>query len=595
MDSLGPDPNVNLHLDDVARVLVQDLTPRLVDLLEIAAYVFSADCSTMRGTEWSADDSIEPWDRNFRMVIPVRDYQFWSDPKVSGLLVRTLTFLTSDEWAFDFARMKGDRSARPYLAFRDDNWPFRGVGRVMMFSGGLDSLAGAVETASAGEHLVLVSHRSKGMVNQRQQDLVAELKERYPGKVIHVPVWVTKDQRFGREYNQRSRSFLYVALGAAVATSVQAGGVRFFENGIVSINLPPADEVQRSRASRTTHPRTLHLFSELLSLVAARPFAVDNPFINCTKVEVIQKLATRRAADLIGMSCSCAHGLFQSKSQWHCGTCSQCIDRRIAIVAAGLEQHDPETDYVCDVFCGPRKPGYEQNMGVNFAHHAILLDQMSEDQIATQFNLYFTRAIRDVPEDKKTSAFAQLVKLHKRHGQAVASVIQQQIAKHSGRVVAGEVDDTSLLGMVMGKRHLEPSWRRYCDRIVSLLQAGLPRMCQTERPTNEKRLQELCDGILAGSNMDLAREFPFMRWSASLTKPDWSSDPLQLCVEAKYIRKKEHIHPITEAIAADITKYGDNGQRVLFIVYDPAHLVPDDAQFGAEVSRRNHMLLRFIR
>src|SRR5439155_14483881 len=36
-------------------------SPRLVDLLEIASYVFSADCATSRGSEWTDDYSTEAW------------------------------------------------------------------------------------------------------------------------------------------------------------------------------------------------------------------------------------------------------------------------------------------------------------------------------------------------------------------------------------------------------------------------------------------------------------------------------------------------------------------------------------------------------
>src|SRR5690606_11302099 len=111
-------------------------------------------------------------------------------------------------------------------------------------------------------------------------------------------------------------------------------------------------------------PQALHLFGQLFSLVADRPLIVDNPFIHKTKREVVERIACHGASDIIELSCSCAHTRHQAKSQWHCGTCSQCIDRRIAIVAADLQEKDPDRDYVLNVFTGPRKPGYEQNMAV---------------------------------------------------------------------------------------------------------------------------------------------------------------------------------------------------------------------------------------
>ena len=48
-------------------------------------------------------------------------------------------------------------------------------------------------------------------------------------------------------------------------------------------------------------------------------------------------------------------------------------------------------------------------------------------------------------------------------------------------------------------------------------------------------------------------------------------------------------------IAADITKYGDNARRTLFLVYDPLHLVLDEARFVTPIEARPEMMLRFIR
>src|SRR5437764_1370155 len=78
----GRHANVNVRIEDVAKALMRDLSPRLVDLLEIAAFVFTADCATTRGAEWGDDDTREPWDRNIKFVIPVRDPRFWASKEV---------------------------------------------------------------------------------------------------------------------------------------------------------------------------------------------------------------------------------------------------------------------------------------------------------------------------------------------------------------------------------------------------------------------------------------------------------------------------------------------------------------------------------
>jgi hypothetical protein len=338
LSTQGEDANVHIRLMDLARVFDQHLSPRLEDALEIAAYVYAADCATQRGGAWADDDTAEPWKRDMRFVIPVRDLSFWERTDVNQLLPQILRFLADDTFAFEFRQDTRVNVRQAYLEFGpDEDWPFHGIDRVLMFSGGLDSLAGAAETAAAGGKLVLVSHRPVSTQSSRQRQLFELARSTWNVPMIHVPVWINKDEKLGREPTQRTRSFLYATLGAAVAASVNAQGVRFFENGVVSLNLPVADEVVGARVSRTTHPYALHLFSLLLSQVVGRALAIDNPYLFMTKREVVENLAANRGSPLIGYTCSCAHqGIFQSRTRWHCGTCSQCIDRRIAIVAAGL-------------------------------------------------------------------------------------------------------------------------------------------------------------------------------------------------------------------------------------------------------------------
>lgn len=593
LNSLGPDQNVNIRLENLTKVFLRDLSPRLVDLLELATYIYTADCGTRRGTAWTEDDTREPWDRDLRFVMPVRDLEFWTRQDVGDLLVRMLRLLSDDNYSFDFTQLARDRAKQLYLDLEEqEDWPFYDVERVLLFSGGLDSLAGAVETAESGGKLVLVSHRPVSTMSSRQRKLFKMLRDRYPNSVIHVPVWVNKDENFGREPSQRTRSFLFSALGTVVAHSLRAGGVRFFENGVVSLNLPVADEVLRARASRTTHPEALQMFSELYRLVTEREFVVDNPYIFKTKTEVVSSIGQRGAADLIPYTCSCAHtGHFHSKTQWHCGTCSQCIDRRIATEAAGLADHDPETDYVVNAFTGPRKEGYEQNMAVDYARHAIELHRMGEMQIASRFNRDLSRATRSSTKRRETAE--ALVAMHKRHGESVYGVLQEQLQHHSQAMLDCSLDGTSMLAMIAGQKHRESAWKRYADRIGNLLAAGLPKACRTRKPVDEPHLQEICDGILAAHDMDLVREFPFMRWSSSMTKPDWSVEAFSLWIELKYVRKKADIRPITAAVAEDITKYGDNKRRVLYVVYDPLHLV-DQQQFAEPIIRRPEMMVRFV-
>lgn len=594
LDSVGDNPSVHIRLEDVAKVFLEALKPRLIDLLEVAAYVFCADCATRRGTEWTDDNTTEPWGRDFHFVIPVRDPVFWASREVSSTLIEFLQFLSDDRYTFDFCGLQRDRPTQEYFQLGETHdWPFYRTERVLMFSGGLDSLAGAVETAAAGGKLVLVSHRSVPTLSRRQKGLFDAMRRTFSNSMIHIPVWINKAKNLGREHTQRSRSFLYASVGTVVAESVAADGVRFFENGVVSLNLPVADEVQRARASRTTHPFALALFERFFGLVTGRQLKIENPYLTKTKADVVSVLRELNAAHLIQYTCSCAHSFFKSKTQWHCGACSQCIDRRIAIIAAGLDDHDPADDYQSDVFVGPRKTEQDKNMAIDYARHAIELNRMSETEIAAKFNLQLTRAVRFMPD--RSGSAAALVDVHKRHGETVNDVLQKAVSKHAGDLLNNRLEPTSMLALICGQRHLEPSWRRYSEVVAQLVEIGVPVACKSHKPKDEPHLQQICDGILKGHDGKLLREYPFMRWSSSLTKPDWSAEGLNLWIELKYVRKSGDIRPITEAIASDITKYGDNDRRVLYLVYDPHHLVVDEAEFASPIVSRPNTLVRFFR
>ena len=468
LDSVGSQANVNIRFENVAKVLQHQLSPRLMDLLEIAAYVYTADCSTQRGTQWTDEDSTEPWTRDFSFVIPVREPEFWNS--VSEQIIEVLRFLSDDRYSFQFEPMPRGRSVQQeYLEFGDkDQWPFLSPERVVMFSGGLDSLAGVVESARKGSNLILVSHRPVATLSARQKTLFQKLLEEFPQQLFHVPVWINKEQNFGREPTQRTRSFLFAALGTVVGGSIQAGGVRFFENGVVSMNLPVAGEVVRSRASRTTHPLALHLLGELCTRIAGHTFAVDNPYLFKTKRDVVESLKTHRAEHLIGHTCSCAHMMFKPKAQQHCGSCSQCIDRRFAIVATDLQAQDPSTDYEIDVFSGPRKDGPEKSMAVDYTRHALELHQSSERELAAKFNMELGRAVRYEP--KRSEAVAGLLSMHKRHGQTIFAVLTQALKEQAEALLQGKVAKSSLLALALdGERITQEAPTTSVDEQLRLL------------------------------------------------------------------------------------------------------------------------------
>lgn len=138
----GDRPNVRLRLLDLRREMVREVPPAFQDLLEIAAYVYAADQAVRRGGR--ADETGAGWRRRLFFRVPVRDPDLWASPAVHDRLVSVLSFLSEDEYGFAFDRRTNGRSFQQFLDF--GTTPHTGrIDEVVMFSGGLDSLAGAAE------------------------------------------------------------------------------------------------------------------------------------------------------------------------------------------------------------------------------------------------------------------------------------------------------------------------------------------------------------------------------------------------------------------------------------------------------------------
>jgi hypothetical protein len=150
------------------------------------------------------------------------------------------------------------------------------------------------------------------------------------------------------EETQRTRFFLYAAVAYAATVSLGLNEFTVFENGVTSLNIAKSQQLMNARNSRTTHPRTLADVCALLSLVNDGAFDIRNPFAQMTKAEVINLLVCNGGGELISSSVSCSRTFDDGvkEQRTHCGRCSQCIDRRMAIYAAGAENFDNESLYV---------------------------------------------------------------------------------------------------------------------------------------------------------------------------------------------------------------------------------------------------------
>ncbi|GAP66927.1 hypothetical protein MBSD_n2242 [Mizugakiibacter sediminis] len=418
--------NITLRIEDVHTKMFRGVPPLFHDLLEIATYVYSADQVVRRGAD-DVDSFGDGWRRDLHFVVPVRNPDFWNSAEVQETLCSTLGFLSDDQYEFDFVKLDQDHQFQEYLEFNDTQQMYGMPEQVVMFSGGLDSLAGAIdEVVNQKRRVLLVTHKSTSKLNKRHRVLEEMLAAKAGDNVPHrITVRVHKTKELNHEYTQRSRSFLYVSIGATIARMLNLKSVRFYENGVISLNLPVCAQVVGGRATRTTHPRVMKGFQDLLSLVAGEPFTVENPYIWKTKADVVKIITDAGCHDLIKHSMTCTHTWEMTNQHTHCGGCSQCIDRRFAILAAKADQHDPVEHYKVDVFTQSRDKGEDKIMAAAYLERANQVKNLTD---VTQFVSSYPdvgRVLKYLNYSSTGQAAQRVFDLYKRHADEVTGALDE--------------------------------------------------------------------------------------------------------------------------------------------------------------------------
>lgn len=447
----GRKENISLHISDIREHLLLDIPSQFQDLIEISTYVYCADQAITRGGDGIQNFGAD-WRRRLFFRIPVRNPDLWNSSPLKDQLIETLSFLSEDEYHFEFVKLTKQPPSQQHLDF--DVTP---PDEVVLFSGGLDSLGGAIQESVVNKRkIALVMHKPTQKLARRHRQLAELLKKYADSPPLHIPVSINKNKSLGREYTQRSRSFLYAALGSTVAQMFGLYRIRIYENGIVSFNLPPSAQVVGARATRTTHPQVINGFARIISTLAGKPFIVENPFLWWTKTEILKGIANAGCVEMIKFSTSCTHTWQMTKLRTHCGTCSQCIDRRFAILSANLEEHDPAEAYDVDLLLGERP--FEGYLSMNrqrsesrimiaaYVETASDICKMSPIEFFARYG-EASRVLRHVSGSADTAAL-QLFELHKRHARAVSDVIDKSIAKYASAIRRRELPDSCLLRLV---------------------------------------------------------------------------------------------------------------------------------------------------
>lgn len=447
----GKSPNVHLKIADISKRLLVNIPDALVDLLEVASYVYAADIAVSRGGRADAQMGAR-WRRRFRFIIPVRLPRLWSSAPVASALVETLSFLSDDEYAFEFRSFNQPPSPATYFEFPEADASRFTPDEVILFSGGLDSFAGAIDRlAVRGKKVALVSHRPGSKIASAQSRLVEQIRNKFGAeRILHVPVWTTLAGNLGKEMTHRTRSFLFAALGAVTARLFGRDQLSIFENGVVSLNLPPVAQVVGGRATRTTHPQVLAGIRRLLAHVLDRPFDVDNPFIWLTKTDIVERIVANGCSDLIRGTRSCTRVHDMTVLHPHCGRCSQCIDRRFAVIAAKQSAEDPAEAYKVDLFLGERQAGPDREMALAYVRSASDINQMTDVAFFSHYGE--TSRVVGFFSEFADAVGRRIFDLYRRHSATVCSVFDEAIALHASKLREGSLPADCLLYLAVSQR-----------------------------------------------------------------------------------------------------------------------------------------------
>lgn len=446
--------DIHVAFNVLANRLAANATDVAVDLLELAAYVYGADQATPRGGQRSFEYG-QKWRRHFRFEVPVRRPDLWSRSEVMDALTWALGYLTDDDYEFAFCHYKNAPPLQRYIPSEQYKGDSDDIAEVIPFSGGLDSLGGAVREILSGQRKVaLVSHRPVSKVFNIQKKVLGRINEQVTDRKllpVHIAVEINKGKSLTHEFSQRSRSFVFASLAAVAARLCGLNAIRFYESGVVSLNLPITAAILGGRASRTTHPLALQGFERLYQALFETTFTVANPYWSRTKADILREIIAAGHGSICADTVSCMHTIDLQTEKPHCGQCTQCIDRRMAALAAGLgDAEDPSAGYRGDVLIGNRNDPVAIGLIERYVGTATRINQMQTiEEFMDDYAGEVGRVLRcfSIPAEQVTE---QVFQLYKRHASQVCEVLSQAIKDQADNLLHRRLPTNCIVSMAAG-------------------------------------------------------------------------------------------------------------------------------------------------
>lgn len=442
----------NIRIPSLAAKLHGAVPNEAVDLLRIAAFVYWADQMITRPVD--TDVSGEDWKRTIEMLVPVLEPDLWQRDDVAQALGSVLNYGTDHEWLFHFEPAAFEPGPRFLLEADADQ--VGDADSVLLFSGGADSLCAAALEGSIGRRPLLVSHSSNSRSKGQQKLLAEALGRGRPGWCFpHRPIEIHKRGIAEKERTQRSRGFLFSAIGAAIGAGFKIDDIVLADNGFVSVGLPLNGQTVGAKMSRTTHPRFQYLFNKLCALVLPGK-KVRNPLLFKTRAEALEILQDQGLQHLLASTTSCAASSRLPGERRHCGSCSQCVDRRIGVTATGLERFDAL--YRADPFLD-ELTGDALLLAESYVRLMRKVEKLEPEEMLVEYPELADCAFNDV--DGEPEGVERIMLMLRRQAETAHAAWAKVAASASSSFVRGDVPATSMVALSTARRvpRKRPGWQ----------------------------------------------------------------------------------------------------------------------------------------
>lgn len=386
------------------------------DLLRVMSAVLAADrLSTRRPRAGKRAHRELHWQRQLHLHVAVEFPDRWLG--ATPILQELLSFVTDDAWHLEFESIAATPALQQQVL---TSFTHEGVGEIALFSGGLDSVAGAFARGSGREGGVLAVSACGNQVQAAAQRVALKALQSCGVRIAWLKfnhqIRHARRTRAEMEVTQRSRALLFLAMGAAAASSLGHPTFSVYETGVGCVNLPTSSAQVGAQGTRAMHPHTLSLFNQLLPVVLERPLRVIAPFFLHTKAELC-RLTGLHLAQVARVTMSCDEGEgHKPDAMLHCGLCTSCLFRRVALYSSGLA---PDPTSYRDI--ATRRHGAYELMAF-------------ENHVATLSNC---RSFSDLVDIDPDARYAVALPLHHELDQAcAAAAVLQMYQRYAAEVQA---------------------------------------------------------------------------------------------------------------------------------------------------------------